>query len=65
MPAEFQNAVNYTLIGLKNTSCLPDDILIVSKSSEEGHFNLVTECLKKLNADNLCINLKCNSPNKN
>ena len=37
MPAEFQKAVNYTLIGLKSTYCLLHDILIVSKGSLEEH----------------------------
>ena len=37
-----------------------DDILIVSKGSEEDDFQLVLDCLKKLEADNLCIKLpKC------
>ena len=56
MPTEFQKAMDYTLIGLKNTFCYFDDILIVSKGSEEDHFKLVTKCLKKLDADNLSIN---------
>ena len=34
LPAEFQKAVGYTLIGLKNTYYFLDDILIVSKQSE-------------------------------
>ena len=60
MPAEFQKARDYTLIGLKNTLCFLDDILIVSKGTEEDHFKLVLDCLKKLEADNLRINLlKC------
>ena len=60
MPAEFQKALDYTLIGLKNTFCFLDDILIVSKGSEEDHFQLVLDRLKKLDADNLRINLpKC------
>ena len=60
MPAEFQKAMDYTLIGLKNTFCFLDDILIVSKGSEEDHFTLVIDCVKKLDADNLRINLpKC------
>ena len=60
MPAEFHQAMDYTLIGLKNTFCFLDDILIVSKSSEEDHFDLVLNCLIKLHADNLRINLpKC------
>ena len=37
MPAEFQKAMDYTLIGLKNTFCFLDDILIVSKGSVEEH----------------------------
>ena len=57
---EFQKAMDYKLIGLKNTFCFLDDILIVSKGSEEDHFKLVLDCLKKLDADNLRINLpKC------
>ena len=60
MPAEFQKATDYTLIGLKNTFCFLDDILIVSEGSEEDHFQLVLDCRKKLDADNLRINLpKC------
>ena len=60
MPAEFQKAMDYTLIGLRNTFCFLDDILIVSEVSEEDHFRLVVNCLKKLEADNLRINLpKC------
>ena len=53
MPAEFQKAMDYTLIGLKNTFCFLDDILIVSKGSEDDHFQLVLDCLKKLDADDL------------
>ena len=57
MPAEFQKAMEDTLIGLKNTFCFLDDILIVNKGSEEDHFQLVVDCLMKLDADNLRINL--------
>ena len=57
MPDEFQKAMDYTLIGLKNTFCFLDDILIVSKGSEEDHFKLVLDCLQKLDADNLRVNL--------
>ena len=60
MPAEFQKAMDYTLIGLTNTFCFLDDILIVSKGSEDDHFQLVLDCLKKLDAVKLRINLpKC------
>ena len=37
MPAEFQKAMDYNLIGLKNTYCFLDDILIVSRGSLEEH----------------------------
>ena len=53
MPAEFQKAMDYRLIGLKSTFCFLDDILILSKGSEEDHFQLVTNCLKKIDAVNL------------
>ena len=60
MPAEFQKAMDYTLIGLKNTYCFPDDILIVSKGSEEEHKQYVLNCLKRLDDENLRNNLpKC------
>ena len=60
MPAEFEKAMDYKLVGLKNTFCFLDDILIVCKCSEEDHFQLVVDCLMKLDADNLRINLpKC------
>ena len=55
MPTEFQKAMDYTFIRLKNTFCFLEDILIVSKESED-HFKLVTNCVKKLEADNLRIN---------
>ena len=60
MPAEFQKAMDYTLVGLSNTYCFLDDIIVVSKSSKESHLKYVYNCLKKLKADNLRINLsKC------
>ena len=37
MPAEFQKAMDNTLIGLKITYCFPDDILMVSKRFEENY----------------------------
>ena len=49
--------MDYTLIGLKNTFCFHDDILIVSKDSEEDHFEIVTDSPKKLDADKLCMNI--------
>ena len=60
MLAEFQKAMDCTLIGLKKTFCFLDDNLIVSKGSAEDHFTLISNYLKKLDTDNLRINLpKC------
>ena len=60
MPAEFQKALDYTLIGLQNTYCFLDDILIVSKGSLTEHKSYVMKCLQQLEDENLRINLpKC------
>ena len=60
MPAEFQTAMDYTLVGLSNTYCFLDDIIVVSKGIKESHLKYVYDCLRKLEADNLRINLsKC------
>ena len=60
MPAEFQKAMDYTLIGLENTYCFLDDILIVSKGSLNDHKSYVIRCLQRLDDENLRINLpKC------
>ena len=60
IPAEFQKAMDYTLVGLTNTYCFLDDILIVSKGGKESHIEYVYKCLQKLDADNIRINLsKC------
>ena len=57
MPAEFQKAMDYTLIGLQNTYCFLDDILIVSKGSLTEHKSYVMKCLQRLEDENLRINL--------
>ena len=60
MPAEFQKAMDYTLIGLQNRYCFLDDILIVSKGSLNEHTSYVMKCLQRLDDENLRINLpKC------
>ena len=60
MPAEFQKAMNYTLLCLQNTYCFLDDITIVSTGTEADHLAYVFKCLKMLDEDNLRINLqKC------
>ena len=58
MPADFQKAMDYTLIGLQNTYCFLDDIIIVSTGTEADHLGYVFKCLKKLDDDNLRINLQ-------
>ena len=58
MPAEFQKAMDYTLIGLQNTYCFLDDIIIVSTGIEADHLVYVIKCLKKLDEDNLRITLQ-------
>ena len=60
MPAEFQKALDYTLIGLQNTYCFLDDFIIVSTGTEADHLAYVFKCLKELEEDKLRINLqKC------
>ena len=60
MPAEFQKAANCTLACFTNTFCFLDDILIVSTGRIEDHLDFVQKCLKKLDQENLQINLaKC------
>ena len=48
MPAEFQKAMDYTLIGQQNTYRFLYDIIIVSTGTETDHLAYVTKCLKKL-----------------
>ena len=60
MLAAFQKVMDYTLVGLNNTHCFLDDIIIVSRGSKEDHCKLVYKCLKKLDDNNLRKNLpKC------
>ena len=60
MPTEFQKAMDYPLIGLQNTYFFLDDIIIVNTGTEADHLAYVYKCLKKLDDDNLRINLqKC------
>ena len=57
MPAAFQKAMHYTLVGLQNTNCFLDDIIVVSRGSKEENLILVYKCSKKIDEDNLSINL--------
>ena len=41
MPAPFQKVLDYILVGLKNTHCFLDDIIVVSPGSQEEHLKLV------------------------
>ena len=60
MPAAFQNVMDYTLVGLDNTHCFLDGIIIVSGGSKEDHLKLLYKCLKNMDEDNLRVNLpKC------
>ena len=60
MPDEFQKAMDCTLVGLQNTYSFHDDIMIVSTGTESDHLSYVIKCLKKLDNDNLRLNLqKC------
>ena len=43
--------MDYTLVGLQNTYCFLDDIIIVSCGSKEDHKKLVYKCLKKMDED--------------
>ena len=53
-------AMDYTLIGLQNTYCFLDNILIVSKGSLTEHKSYVMKCLQRLDDENLRINFpKC------
>ena len=57
MPAAFQKVMAYTLVGLQNTHCFLDDIIIVSRGSKKEHLKFVFKCIKKLDEDNLRKNL--------
>ena len=60
MPAEFQKAMDRTLKHAKNTLSFLDDILIVSKGSEQEHEKLIMDVLEKLDRENLALKLsKC------
>ena len=41
MPAAFQKVMDYTILGLQNTHSFLDDIIVVSRSSQEEHLKLV------------------------
>ena len=47
MPAAFQKVMDYTLVGLDNTHCFLDNIIIVSRGSKEDNLTLVYKFSKK------------------
>ena len=57
MSAALQKVLDYTLDGLQNSHCFLDNIIVVSRGSREEQLKLVYKCLKKLDEDNLRINL--------
>ena len=61
MPTAFQKVMDYTLVRLQTSPCFLNDIIVVSRGSKEEHLKFtVYKCLKKLDEDNLGINLpKC------
>ena len=52
MPTEFQKAMDQELGNLPNTYVFLDDILIVTRGSQEKHFEIVKQVLRKLDNAN-------------
>ena len=60
MPAEFQKAIDLTLSNFLNTYAYLDDIVIVTKGSDDIHKQKHQTILEKLDGENLAISLeKC------
>ena len=57
MPAEFQKALDTTLIGTMYTYCFLDDI-IVSKGTIEINKKFFYKCLEKLDKENFSVIMK-------
>ena len=58
MSTEFKKALEYTFVGFQNTYWFLDIIIILSTVSESDRGNYVTAFSKKMNEDNLRINLQ-------
>ena len=56
--AEFEKAMDYTLVGLQNTYSFLDDIIIVCKGFASDHLSYDAKCLKKLDEENLRNNFQ-------
>ena len=48
MTAAFQKVVDYTLVGIQNTHCFLDDIIIISRGSKEKTFKFCLQMYKKI-----------------
>ena len=60
MPATFQKTIDKTLKNVSSKFAFQDDILVVTKGNLQEHANELDKILKKLNDENLAINLqKC------
>ena len=58
MPATFQKTINKTLEGISSMFAFLDDILLLTKGSIRDHEKELDKILKKLNNEDLTINLK-------
>ena len=58
MPATFQKTIDKTLQNIKTKFAYLDDIQVITKGSLQDHENEWDKIMKKLNEENLAINLK-------
>ena len=58
MPAEIQKAMDRTISHAKNTFCVFDDILIVSKGEESEHAKLVEKVPKNLDDEKVASKIQ-------
>ena len=60
MPATFQKITDYTLNNINSANAFLEDIIIITKGTQEDHKNEIDKVLYKLNKENLAISLqKC------
>ena len=60
LPATFQKMMDTTLDGVDSTNAFLDEIIIITKVTIEKHENEIDKALKRLEQENLAINLhKC------
>ena len=57
MPVAFLKAIDYTLIGLDETFCFLDDILIIRKRTYGDHTILLRKIFQRIDEENLQIHL--------